>query len=161
MCQTVDTAVITIPGTGELGITIKQEIKTEPEEIPEVKDHSAVDKVDFQEEADEEDDAVPMEEEDSWNVRVQFEVELACLEDVEALEDRIFNASLQVKVSEAQICGGRGGGGEEMCVSLTEPGIRCGNQDSHGIENRRKILFPWQKKLTSILFPVKIKMTDL
>lgn len=45
------------------------------------------------------DDAIPADPEDSWNLRVGFEVEMACLEDVEALEDRIFNASLQVKVS--------------------------------------------------------------
>ena len=46
-----------------------------------------------------EDAAVPMETDEEWNVNVGFEVELACLEDVEVLEDKIYNASLQVNVS--------------------------------------------------------------
>ena len=87
-------------------IMVKQEIKTEPEDAADDKDPADEDKMQTtrdDEEDDEEDDAIPVEPEDSWNVQVEFEVELACLEDVEALEDRIFNASLQVKVSECAL----------------------------------------------------------
>ena len=87
-------------------IMVKQEIKMEPEDTADDKDPADGDKMQIardDEEDDEEDDAIPVEPEDSWNVQVEFEVELACLEDVEALEDRIFNASLQVKVSECAL----------------------------------------------------------
>ena len=50
-----------------------------------------------------------------------------------------------------------------MCEVLTEPGICHGNQDSCGNENRksRKNIFSIEKKSTSILFSMKIKMMDL
>ena len=36
---------------------------------------------------------------EGFSLRILYDVELACLEDVEVLEDRIINASLQTKVS--------------------------------------------------------------
>ncbi|KAL8601347.1 hypothetical protein ACOMHN_054640 [Nucella lapillus] len=110
---TTSTTVTKATGTEDPRLVVKQEIKTESEEVsPETQQASVVKAEEKEEEKkeegerrkddvkeeDEEDDAVAKEEEDSWSLRVAFEVEMACLEDVEALEDRIFNASLQVKV---------------------------------------------------------------
>ncbi|XP_076455767.1 bromodomain adjacent to zinc finger domain protein 2B-like [Babylonia areolata] len=88
--------------TEDPSFLVKKEIKTEVVNVTETPDHNAGAAVkkekEEEREEEEEDDAIPKEAEDSWSVRVEFEVEMACLEDVEALEDRIFNASLQVKV---------------------------------------------------------------
>lgn len=47
----------------------------------------------------EEPNFVPPDDPHQWSLRCMHEIELAALEEVEALEERIFQASLQVKVS--------------------------------------------------------------
>ena len=50
-----------------------------------------------------------------------------------------------------------------VAISISEPGIRCGNEDSRGNENgnRGKKYFLWRKKRESYFFSIKIKMIDL
>ena len=49
-------------------------------------------------EEEEVEDFVPPDAEGAWSIKVTHEIELAALEEVEALEERIFQASLQAKV---------------------------------------------------------------
>ncbi|KAK7489473.1 hypothetical protein BaRGS_00019272, partial [Batillaria attramentaria] len=74
----------------------KTEVKVKQEKLEESEEETKKDEA-MDVGTEDVDDAIPADPEESWNVRAGFEVEMACLEDVEALEDRIFNASLQVK----------------------------------------------------------------